>query len=142
MVLHPEASDNFPQADDKTVVLSGTFGRTRVLLLSDLGRPGQEALIERTADLRADIVVTGLPVQTEALGDALLDAIQPRVIVVSDSEFPVSERASPKLCERLAKRNIPVIYTRTAGSTTVEFRGNRWDLRTMSGIRIASQNSN
>ena len=142
MVLHPEASDNFPQADDKTVVLSGTFGRTRVLLLSDLGRPGQEALIERTADLRADIVVTGLPVQTEALGDALLDAIQPRVIVVSDSEFPVSERASPKLCERLAKRNIPVIYARTAGSTTVEFRGNRWDLRTMSGIRITSQNSN
>src|ERR1051325_11748141 len=94
MVLHSEASDNFPQADDKPVVLSGAFGRARVLLLSDLGRPGQEALIERTADLRADIVVTGLPVQTEALGDALLDAIQPRVIVVSDSEFPVSERAS------------------------------------------------
>jgi competence protein ComEC len=139
-ILHPEPTDRFPQADDNALVLFGTFRGTRVLLLSDLGRPGQTALLERSPELRADIVVTGLPVQNEAIGDAFLDAVQPRVIIVADSELPASERASPKLRERLAQRKVPVIYTRSAGAATLEWRKNQWELRTMSGIRISSRN--
>ncbi len=137
--LHPEAGDRFSQADDNALVLSAVISGHRVLLLSDLGRPGQEALLQRTADLRADIVVTGLPVQSEALGEALLDAIQPRLIIVADSEFPAEERARPSLHERLARRGVPVIYTRTAGATTIEWHSQNWDLRTMSGIRLSSR---
>jgi beta-lactamase superfamily II metal-dependent hydrolase len=139
-VLHPEPGDRFSQADDNALVLSGVIGGKRILLLSDLGRPGQDALLDRTPDLRADIVVTGLPVQLEAIGDALLDAIQPRMIVVADSEFPSVERASPKLHERLARRKIPVVYTRSTGTATIEWRKGDWELRTMSGIRISSRN--
>ena len=85
-------------------------------------------------------MVTGLPVQPDALGEALLDAIHPRLIIVADSDFPASERASPKLQERLARRRVPVIYTRTAGATTIEWRKQGWELRTMSGNRISSRN--
>ena len=95
-------------------------------------------MLERTSDLRADIVVTGLPSASEALCDPLLDAIQPRAIIVADSEFPASERASPKLCERLAQRNVLVVYTRSSGAATIEFRGQGWNLRTMSGISKSS----
>ena len=132
-VLHPNPTDHFPQADDCAVVLFGTFGKTRVLLLSDLGRPGQNALLERNPDLKADIVVTGLPVKTEPICDTLLDQVQPRLVVVSDSEFPVSERASAKLCERLAQRSVPVLYTHSTGSAAIEFRNDKWTVRTMSG---------
>jgi competence protein ComEC len=139
-VLHPNPTDHFPQADDSSVVLLGEFGKARVLLLSDLGRPGQNALLERNPDLKADIVVTGLPVQTEPVCDALLDRLQPRVVIVSDSDFPVSERANAKLCERLARRNVPVLYTHSTGSATIEFRGNKWTVRTMSGAGLTSAN--
>jgi competence protein ComEC len=139
-VLHPQPDDRFAQADDNPLVLSGVIGGKRVLLLSDLGRPGQDALLQRTHDLRADILVTGLPVQYEAISDALLDAIQPRVIIVADSEFPAAERASPRLRERLARRKVPVIYTRSTGTATIEWRKNDWELRTMSGIRFSSRN--
>jgi competence protein ComEC len=139
-VLHPEPGDRFAQADDNALVLSAVIGGKRILLLSDLGRPGQDALLQRNPDLRADIVVTGLPVQLEAICDALLDAIQPRVIIVADSEFPAAERASPKLHERLARRKVPVVYTRSAGAATIEWRKDAWELRTMSGIRISSRN--
>jgi competence protein ComEC len=135
-VLHPGPDDRFPQADDNAVVLRGELEGTKVLLLSDLGRLGQAALLERTNDLTADIVVSGLPAQTEALGEDLLDAVKPAVIVVADSEYPVAERASSKLIERLARRKVPVIYTRSEGSVTIEFRGGAWELRTMSGIRL------
>ena len=141
-ILHPQPDDRFSQADDNALVLSGTGCGTRVLLLSDLGRPGQDALRERMPDLRTDILVTGLPVQGEAVGDDFLDTVQPRVIVVADSEFPASERASPKLQERLARRKIPVIYTRSAGAATIEWRGDRWELRTMNGAKITSPNPN
>jgi competence protein ComEC len=137
-VLHPEATDRFSRADDNAVVLRGTFGGTRVLLLSDLGRTGQDVLLERCPDLGADIVVTGLPSTGEPLCEALLDAVQPRVIIVADSEFPLSERASPTLRARLARRQVPVIYTRSAGVATIEFRGRRWEIKTMSGERLES----
>jgi competence protein ComEC len=138
-VLHPDASDRFPRADDDALVLRGTFGRTRVLLLSDLGRAGQEALLERAPQLRAEIVVTGLPSTGEAIADALLERIQPRVIVVTDSEFPASERARQPFRDRLARRGIPVLYTRATGAVTIEFRGNHWEIRTMNGTKLDSE---
>jgi competence protein ComEC len=135
-VRHPSDSDRFSQADDGALVFSGSLHGTRVLLLSDLGRAGQNALLERSPDLRADIVVTGLPSQNEPLSEALLDAIQPRLIVVADSEFPAAERAGAKLAEGLAQRNTPVIYTRSAGAVTIEFRKTGWEARAMDGTRL------
>lgn len=138
-VLHPEPGDHFPKADDNTLVLFEEFKGTRLLLLSDLGPAGQNALLARTPDLRADIVVTGLPSTGEPLGDALLDAVQPSVIIVSDSAFPVANRASPNLRERLARRQVPVIYLRSAGTATIELGKDRWQIRTRSGTTLTSQ---
>ena len=132
-VLYPQQGDHFPRADDNALVLRGTINGTSVLLCSDLGRTGQNALLERTRDLRADIVVTGLPYGSEALCDALLDAVQPRLIIVADAEFPVSERASAKLHERLGKREIRVVYTRSTGAVTIDFLPKHWQFRSMSG---------
>jgi competence protein ComEC len=132
-VLHPEARDRVGRADDGSVVLLGSIAGTRILLLSDLGRAGQNVLLKRGGDLRADILITGLPTSSEAVCDGLLEAVQPRLILISDSEFPASERASHALRERLGQKGIPVIYTRFSGAAIIEFRGRNWKLRTMSG---------
>jgi beta-lactamase superfamily II metal-dependent hydrolase len=132
-VLHPAATDNFEHADDAALVLLGNFYGTRVLLLSDLGREGQSALLSRTNNLRADIVIAGLPDEGEPLCDALLDAAQPKVIVIADSDFPATRRASPKLRARLEQKGISVIYTRPAGAVTILLRPDGWELRTMGG---------
>jgi ComEC/Rec2-related protein len=132
-VLHPGAGEDFAHADDAALVLLGNFHRVRVLLLSDLGRNGQSALLARTNDLRADVVIAGLPDEGEPLCDALLDAVQPKVIVVADSEFPANRRSSPNLRERLEQKGIPVIYTRTAGAVTIVAQPEGWVLRTRDG---------
>ena len=103
-VLHPGSSDRFPRADDNALVLSTVLDTTRILLLSDLGRPGQGALQKQTPDLRADIVVTGLPVRTEAVEEALLERIKPRVLIVADSEYPVLAGKQPVRHEKQASR--------------------------------------
>ena len=137
-VLHPRGTDRFAQADDNTLVLRGTFEGTRLLLCSDLGMAGQNALIQREADVRADIVVTGLPKEGEPLHDALLDRIQPRLIIVADSDYPASEQAGLRLKGRLVRRGVPVVYTRESGAVTIEFRRGGWKLRSVKGLLINS----
>ncbi len=132
-ILFPNATDNFAKADDSPLVLHGNFRGTKILLLSDLSRAGQSDLLATTNDLRADIVVAGLPTEGEPLSDALIDAIRPRVIVIADSEFPATRRASRALHERLEQKKIPVIYTRTAGAVKIETDKVGWKLETMDG---------
>jgi ComEC/Rec2-related protein len=132
-VLHPDPGDTFPQADDKPLVLRGILNGNSILLLSDLGKSGQAALLERNADLRSDILVTGLPSGGEPVSEALLEAVRPQLLVVADSEVPAWERASTKLQQRLAKSGIKVVYTHSAGAVTLTCRLGHWELRTISG---------
>jgi ComEC/Rec2-related protein len=141
-VLHPAATNNFPQADDNSLVLKGEIHGAQILLLSDLGRPGQEMLLQGTNDLRGDIVVVGLPEKSEPLCNVLLDAVRPQVIIVADSEFPATKRASAALRERLAQRKIPIIYTRKSGAVTIVARPGGWELRTMDGQNFSGKNGN
>jgi competence protein ComEC len=128
-ILWPPMTNSLSRADDNTLVLLGNFSGTRILLLSDLSRAGQSELLSRTNDLHADIVVAGLPNESEPLCDALLDAIQPKAIIVADSEFPTARRASPALRERLEQRSLPIFYTRKTGAVTIIVKPDGWSVR-------------
>lgn len=133
-VLHPAATNNFSHAEDNTLVLLGEFQGTRILLLSQLGRSGQAALLERYPDLHADIVIAGLPEQTEPLNNTLLEAIHPALIIISDSKSPATRRANHALRERLEKCGVPVAFTSDLGSIKIAFHKNRWDAGTLDGL--------
>jgi hypothetical protein len=95
-------------------------------LLPALGRAGQSELLAQTNDLRSEIVIAGLPDEGEPLCAALLAAIQPRVVVVVDSEFPAGRRASRALMARLEGARIPVLYTRTVGAVKIVSNRTGW----------------
>ena len=137
-VLYPTPTNHFPQADDNSLVLRGEFHGTKILFLADLGRLGQRDLLAQQTDLHADIVATGLPDKNEPLIESLLDAIQPKVILVLDSEQPATKRATAALHERLSHRQLPVFYTRSAGAITLVTKPGGWELRTMDGQRLTS----
>ncbi len=138
-VLHPDPEDHFSQADDGALVLEGEFYGTRILLLSDLGEPGQFALLQRNPDLHADIVVTGLPEQGEPLNDDFLHAIRPQVIILADSKFPATKRAPADLRERLEKEKTAVIYTREVNAVKISLRQNHWEVSAMDGLHLSGQ---
>jgi ComEC/Rec2-related protein len=137
--IWPPATNDLSHADDNALVLLGNFSGTRVLLLSDLSALGQNALLSGTNDLRADIVIAGLPGKDDPLSDALADAIQPHVIVIADSEFPAARRASRKLKDRLDQRGTPVLYTRESGAATITVNGTGWKVRAMDGQTFQSR---
>ncbi len=131
-VLHPDA-DQFSRGDDNAVVLQRTIGKTCVILLSTLGRAGQIALAERQPDLRADIVIAGLPANEEPLCGPLLDVLRPKLIIIVDSDFPATRRAPEKLRMRLANSKARVIYCRDAGALTFAFKSNSWKVTDANG---------
>jgi beta-lactamase superfamily II metal-dependent hydrolase len=139
-VLHPSENDHYARADDAALVLGSNIRGTRVLLLSDLGRTGQNALVSNYTNLTADIVITGLPERSEPVPNLLLDILQPKLIIITDALFPARARASEALRERLAQTGIPVLYTSEAGSITLEFTTGKWLLCSANGQRADSSN--
>lgn len=136
-VLHPEAADRFARADDAALVLRTEVAGWRVLLLSDLGRLGQQALLAREPDLRAEIVIAGLPTAEEPLAPALLEAIRPSVVIVADAAMPTSARASPALRARLARAPCPVWFTSDTGALTLRLTPGRWRLEDVDGRTLS-----
>ncbi len=134
-IIHPASGDQFPRADDAALVLRGEFGSIRVLILPELARSGQQKLIERVADLEADIVIAGVPNDGEPLIDGLLSRIQPRVIVLATSEFPVAARLNSRLRERLNQSEISLFSAEQQGAVTIDIKEGIWSIRTMRGGR-------
>jgi len=132
-VLHPEQSIKFPDADDNALVFWREINGHSILLLSTLGRRGQDSLVENHPNLRAEIAVAGLPAKDDPLSEPLLDLLQPKLIIIIDSEFPATRRASSKLRDRLATHNMPVIYCRDTGTLKLTLWRGGWDLKDASG---------
>ena len=130
------------KAEDKPMLLRAEINGTRVLLLADLSHAGQNALLNSdTNSVRADIVVAGVPEDGEPLGEALLDFVQPRVIVIADSEFPDQSHASQELRDRLTQRNVPVFYTSDMRAVTITIRPGSWQVEAMDGTRASGTTS-
>ena len=125
-ILYPPPESALTRTqDDNTLVLQGTFDGTRILLLSDLSHAGQNALLNLDEDLRADIVVAGLPGDGEPLSDALLNAVQPKAIVafLLIRKCPQTKKAGFKLKQRLEHRGVAIFYTSANDAVTLTVRG-------------------
>jgi len=88
--------------------------------------------------LRADIAVTGLPTEGEPICDSLIGAIQPKIIIIADSELPANRRAGRTLKERLEQKKIPVIYTRESGAVKIVIGKHGWSLKAIDGQTFKS----
>jgi competence protein ComEC len=135
-VLHPPERGYSTQADENAMVLRGTIRGTTLLLLSDLGKPGQNVLAQNNTNIQADVVISGIPIRTEPVANLFLDLVQPKLIIITDALFPAQARASSALKERLARKGIPAIYTSETGAVTLELKRNAWRATTVSGLHF------
>lgn len=128
-VLHPPAEFKASKADDGVLVLKSAIHGTKILLLSDLSREGQRQLMEAWSaeELRAEIVVTGLPGEGEPLIADLLQRVQPELIIVADSERPVSRHAPDELLARLRQEGRRVFSTSEIGAVKLRFDAKAWE---------------
>lgn len=129
VVLHPQGDGKSRSAEDAPLVLKGFWGDLRLLWLPPLNLAGQEALLQAQGDLRAEILVAGVPQQDRPLYPALLEAIQPSCLVLIDDATPKTRRQVEGQISRFRRSGRHVIRTSTSGALRLEFAGTLLRLR-------------
>ena len=127
-VLHPAANEDFSRADDESLVLSRRFAGRTVALLSELGRFGQAALLNRGGELKSDVVFAGVPTDGEFLRPALIEALRPKVLVLAGNDGRVF-----RAIRELRSRATNVIAAAEERAITLSVRGEKVVVETMAG---------
>ncbi|MDB5096567.1 MAG: ComE-like competence protein [Cyanobacteria bacterium RYN_339] len=119
----PEATTN-----DGSIVARLTYGGFRVLLMGDTEAAGEAALLAGAPDMRADVLKVGHHGSKTSSTPALLDAVHPRLAVISVGTGNRFGHPSPEVVERLAATGAQVLRTDEHGAVLVRVddRGVRW----------------
>lgn len=133
-VLHPRLGEDFPRSSDDAVVLRGELHHVRVLLLGDLGHDGRQALLRCEKELKADVLVLSKPARSLPVDLGFLRHVAPKVIVVQDCEFPVTQRASAEWMARLRASGAAVFSVRQCGGIRLSIRPIGWRLENAEGV--------
>ncbi len=127
-VLFPPRNFSAPIADGQACVLQLVLSSgTRVLLTSDSGIKTEEELLRRNADLRSEILIKGQHHSGESGSEAFLNAVRPRLIIATSSDFPEHERLSDNWVENMRARSIELFRQDETGAVTLRFRGGSWE---------------
>ncbi|SFL15143.1 competence protein ComEC [Halogranum rubrum] len=110
--------------NENSVVLHVTFGETSVLLTGDAEETGEAYLVERYgSELRTTVLQAGHHGSRTSTSDALLNASEPLLVVVSsdyDSQFG---HPHEETLDRFAARSLPTYWTGTHGDVVVVSNG-------------------
>ena len=117
-VVHPARGDK-AQGNDASCALLVRTGGASILLPGDLERHGEATLTERYPgpnDLKADFLVVPHHGSATSSSQALLDAVDPRLALLSVGYRNRFGLPASAVMARYRARNVPVIDTATSGA--------------------------
>jgi competence protein ComEC len=120
------ADQSFRRAPENnaSVVLRVEAGGRRILLTGDIEAEA-EIVLAMDRDLRADVLKVAHHGSRSSTGERFLDAVQPRLAVISCGRRNLFGHPHPQVLEALAARGIRTWRTDRAGSIDVEITGGR-----------------
>jgi competence protein ComEC len=130
-VLSPTAAEiaNAPDANAASVVVMAEYRGTRILLTGDAERDVEARLARQLGrDLRADVLKVGHHGSSTSTTPALLDAVSPRIALVSVGAENRYGHPAPGVLATLNARGVQVLRTDDDGSVVVSIDGTA-DLR-------------
>lgn len=126
-ILYPPPGILRDVADDKAMVVRLDAGHVRVLFLSDAGPATQEWLLQNCrTDLPSDIIVKGMHHSGIAMDTAFVDAVQPQMIVATDTRFPKNEQLDEHWVSLMEHRNIRLFRQDISGAVMIEIFPSRF----------------
>ena len=129
-VLFPPRGFAGATADDQALVIRGSIAPgTSVLFMSDNGAETERALLSDGSELQSDILVKGQHHSGISGSVPFLDAVRPRMIVATSTEFPEHERISERWAEQLRARGIKLFRQDETGAVELNFSNREWSAR-------------
>jgi len=108
--------------NNRSCVLHVSKGHASVLLPGDMEAPGEYALLDAGADVRADILVLGHHGARQASTAEWLTAVSPRLAIASAGYLNHFGHPAPAVRQRLAAASIPMLNTADLGAITLMLR--------------------
>nr|WP_303647115.1 lamin tail domain-containing protein [Haloarchaeobius salinus] len=110
--------------NENSLVLRIAHGNTSVLFPGDAGVVEEEYLLSTYGDdLRSTVLLAGHHGSRSSTGEDLLDAVQPRVTVISSAYSSQYGHPHREVLERLATRSIPTYWTGVHGDVVLRSDG-------------------
>ena len=129
-VLFPPRRFAAGTADDQTFVIRLSIAPdTFVLFMSDSGAETERALLSNGSDVQSQILVKGQHHTGVSGSGAFLDAVRPRLIIATSTQFPERERISDEWAEQLRARGVKLFRQDETGAVELEVFGNEWRAR-------------
>jgi beta-lactamase superfamily II metal-dependent hydrolase len=129
-VLFPPRGFAGATADDQALVVQLRIQpKTFVLFMSDAGAETESALLSTVPDVHSDILVKGQHHSGISGSAPFLEAVLPRLIIATSSEFPERERISEEWAEQLRARGTKLFRQDETGAVEMTFSGNEWSAR-------------
>jgi competence protein ComEC len=125
-VLSPDSADiaDAPDANAASVVVMAEFRGVRILLTGDAERDVEARLARRLgSDLRADVLKVGHHGSATSTTASLLDAVSPRLALVSVGAGNRYGHPSPDVLDALRARGAHVLRTDDVGTIVVTIDG-------------------
>jgi competence protein ComEC len=110
-----------------STVLRVEYGTVAMLLVGDAEREEEEWLLEHVAPrlLRADVLKVGHHGSRTSSTPAFLDAVAPRLALVSVGRGNTYGHPSPQVVAEFAQREVPLLRTDVAGTSVIRTDGTR-----------------
>jgi competence protein ComEC len=118
-VLHAGLAER--KANERSLVLRAeAFGR-RILLMGDAGREAEGEILDRWSpqELRSDFLKIGHHGSKTATSEDFLDAVAPRLALISVGPANPYHHPSPVVLSRLATHRIPLLRTDLSGEVVL-----------------------
>lgn len=129
-VLFPPRDFAGATADDQALAIRLLIApHTFVLFMSDSGTETERALLSNGSDLQSQILVKGQHNTGVSGSGAFLDAVRPRLIIATSTQFPERERINDEWAEQVRARGIKLFRQDETGAVELEFFGNEWSAR-------------
>lgn len=129
-ILFPLRDAAGATADDQALVIRLLIAPdTFVLFMSDSGTETERALLSNGSDLQSQILVKGQHYTGVSGSGPFLDAVRPRLIIATSTQFPERERISDDWAEQLRARSIKLFRQDETGAVELEFCGKEWSAR-------------
>jgi beta-lactamase superfamily II metal-dependent hydrolase len=129
-VLFPPPGFAGATADDQALVVKLSVAQgTSLLFMSDSGEETERALLSNGSDLQSDILIKGQHHSGISGSAPFLDAVRPRLIIATSTQFPEHEQINEQWTEQLRARGIKLFRQDESGAVELTFSGREWTAR-------------
>jgi competence protein ComEC len=120
--LNPEPGER-RGVNERSLVLRAEAAGRRILLTGDVGEWAEHRMLAGLSpeELRADLLKVAHHGSRNSSGEAFLDAVRPRLALISAGRRNLYHHPSPVVLERLADRGVATLRTDRDGLVLVRF---------------------